>query len=80
MALHELAFIFNIDPSTIKMLTPVRLPPRHRLGHSVVPFRSVEESTKRDRGNTADIRVYTDGLGFNGHAGAAAVLYHSVTT
>jgi len=41
----------------------------------MVPFGSAEESVKQDKGDTADIKVYTDGSGFKGKAGAAAVLY-----
>ena len=74
-ALHELAFIFSINPSVVETLSPVRLPPRHQTGHRVVPFRLAEDSIERDRGDTAEIRIYTDGSGFNGQAGAAAMLY-----
>ena len=34
-----------------------------------------EDSIERDRGDAADIRIYTDGSGFNSQSGVAAVLY-----
>ena len=74
-ALHKLTFIYSINPSVVETLSPVRLPPRCQTGHRVVPFGLAEDSIERDRGDAADIRIYTDGSGFNGQAGAAAVLY-----
>ena len=35
----------------------------------------MEESIEWDRDDAADIRVYTDSSGFEGYAGAAAILY-----
>ena len=35
----------------------------------------VEESIERDKGDAVHIRIYTDGLGFNGYVGAAAMLF-----
>ena len=73
--LHELAFIYDILPSIFEMLAPARAPPRHRNKFMTVPFGTEEESIEQDRGNKADIHIYTDGSGLKGNAGTAAVLF-----
>ena len=72
--LHELAFIYNISPSSFETLTPARALPRCRNKFTTVPF-GMEESIEWDRGNKADICIYTDRSGLEGNAGTAAVLF-----
>ena len=72
--LHELAFIYDISSSSFKTLSPARVLPRCRNKFTTVPF-SMEESIEWDRGNKADIHIYTDGSGLKGNAGTAAVLF-----
>ena len=73
--LHDLAFIFSISPSSIEKMPPARTPPRRQAKFRVAPPRTAEESIEWDLRNTAQTRIYTDGLGFDGLAGAAAVLF-----
>ena len=73
--LHELAFIYDISPSSFETLSPARAPPRCRNNFTVVLSSTKEESVKWDKGNRADICIYTDSLGLEGKAGAAAVFF-----
>ena len=73
--LHKLAFIFNISPDSVETLSPARSPPRQQSRFEIAPDSTAAESIEWDISNTADIRIYTDGLGLDGQAGAAAVLY-----
>ena len=77
--LHELAFVYDISPGSFNMLSPARVPPRHRNNFTAVPFGTEEESVKWDKGNRADIRIYTDGSGLKGKVGAAADLFRGNT-
>ena len=52
-----------------------RVPPRRRNNFTVVPFGTEEESVEWDKGNGADIHIYTDRSGLEGKTGVAAVLF-----
>ena len=73
--LHKLAFIYDILPCSFEMIAPARAPPRCRNKFTTVPFGTEEESIEWDRGNKADICIYTDRSGLKVNAGAAAVLF-----
>ena len=53
----------------------MRVPPRHRNNFTVVLFSTEEESVKWDKGNRANIHIYTDSSGLKGKAGMAAILF-----
>lgn len=59
----------------METITPVPCPPTYRTAFSTAIASSKEESIKDEEKDDSDIRIYTDGSGFEGNAGAAAVLY-----
>lgn len=74
-ALHHLTHLFNINPDDLETITPTRRPP-----HSQTPFtteiaKTRDESKQHSAEDKADIRIFTDGSGYEGMAGAAAILY-----
>ena len=75
LPLHDLAFIFSISPDSVEKMPLARTPPRRQAKFRVALPQTAKESIEWDLRNTAQTRIYTDGLGFNGLAGAAAVLF-----
>ena len=71
--MHDLAFIFSISPNSVEKMPPVRTPPRWQANFRVAPPWTAEESINWDLCNMEQTRIYTDGSGFDGLAGVAAV-------
>jgi ribonuclease HI len=75
--LHHLTHLYNTVPDNIETITVTRRNPK--LGN---PF-STQIADTRDASiamlneDTADIKIFTDGSGLDGKAGAAAALYRS---
>ncbi|KAF5374121.1 hypothetical protein D9615_008851 [Tricholomella constricta] len=73
--LHNLASLFRLNPDDIETIDPVRQLPTYQRPFSTYIAETRQESLDDDAVNNAHIRVYTDGSGYRGQAGAAAVLY-----
>src|ERR1700678_438092 len=74
--LNNIMHSSKITPHSLETLDPR---PKHP--HWKPPFNMVIPPTKEDTcraelEDEADIKIYTDGSGKEGHRGAAAVLYH----
>lgn len=75
--LHILTHLYKIVPDDVEVITPVRQLPTYQRPFTTRIAASREESLEYDRQNKARIRIYTDGSGYQGHAGAAAVMYRN---
>lgn len=73
--LHYLAHIYQIKPDELETLCPVRRAPNRNRAFTTSIAGSREESKQLTKDDDADIRIFTDGSGLEGQAGAAAVLY-----
>ncbi|KAF5381379.1 hypothetical protein D9615_008294 [Tricholomella constricta] len=72
--LHNLADIFHLDPDDVETINPVRQLPTYQHPFTTHIAETREESLQENRDNEAHIRIYTDGSGYKGQAGAAAIL------
>ncbi|KAF5377958.1 hypothetical protein D9615_006778 [Tricholomella constricta] len=72
--LHNLAKIYHIDPNDMETIDPVRQLPTYQRPFTIHIADTREASLEDDRNNEAQLRIYTDGSGYKGHAGAAAIL------
>ncbi|KAF5378264.1 hypothetical protein D9615_008696 [Tricholomella constricta] len=73
--LHNLASLYHLNPDDIETINPVRQLPTYQRPFSTHIAETRQDSLDEDVANDAHIRVYTDGSGYKGQAGAAAVLY-----
>ena len=73
--LHELAHIFEVTPQEIKMVSPPACSPSHHSRCALIIPTLVEESADHASCCTAELKLYSDGSGTEGGAGAAAALY-----
>ena len=73
--IHLLLQAYDIDPSKYEMCAPASRPPNSKciLVTDIAPSR--EESKEANIEDNMTFKVYTDGSGQDGMAGAAAVLY-----
>lgn len=69
-----LTHLYQIDPTDIEILDPVRQRPTYKRKFATEIARSREELLENDTDSPATIKIYTDGSGYKGNAGAAAVL------
>ncbi|KAF5372349.1 hypothetical protein D9615_009262 [Tricholomella constricta] len=72
--LHNLAKLYHIKPDDMETIDPVRQLPTYQRPFQTHIADTREASLEDDRNNEAQIRIYTDGSGYKGHAGAAAIL------
>ncbi|KIJ90820.1 hypothetical protein K443DRAFT_40860, partial [Laccaria amethystina LaAM-08-1] len=78
--LQKLIERYKIKPSRLETIMPDPRPPTYKKTFTVTIAKSKEESIKDEKEDDADIRVYTDGSGYEGSVGAAAVLYRKGIT
>ena len=76
--LNNILHIGKIKPHTLESIDPH---PRHP--HWIPPFvtsipSTKEEACQAELDDEADVKIYTDGSGKDGHIGAAAILYHGI--
>lgn len=76
--IHEMLRTYEIDPTNIETLSPIRRLPTQQNTFVTHIARSRDESKDDNQQNKDNIRVYADGSGYKGQAGAAAVLYRSL--
>ena len=74
--LHHLFHAFNVRPQDCRTIMPPTPPPNEVSALQLQIADTREESREEDEGDKADMRVYSDGSGIEGMAGAAAVLFH----
>ena len=75
LPLHHLFHAFNVQPQDCETLMPPTCPPNEVSTLQLQVADTREESREEDEGDKADVRVYLDGSGIEGMAGAAAVLF-----
>ncbi|KAF5386185.1 hypothetical protein D9615_002532 [Tricholomella constricta] len=72
--LHNLTDIYHLDPDDIETINPVRQLPTYQHPFTTHIAETREESLQENRDSEAHIKIYTDGSGYKGQAGAAAIL------
>jgi ribonuclease HI len=72
--LHELAHIFGVAPQEMETVSPPARSPSHRSRCALIIPATAEESANHASQCTAELKVYSDGSGTEGGAGAAAAL------
>lgn len=73
--LQKLVECFKIRPRRFETVMPDPRPPTYKRVFSTKIAETKEDSIKEEGKDEADIRIYTDGSGYEGNVGAAAVLY-----
>ena len=73
--LHHLFHAFNMRPSDCETIAPSVCPPNEDRAVWLHVAGMHEESREEDAEDEVDVRVYSDGLGIEGMAGTAAVLF-----
>ncbi|GJF00314.1 RNA-directed DNA polymerase-like protein [Phanerochaete sordida] len=75
--LHQLLYLFNLDPQTVETVRPARFPPEWASGMTFEIADSKEAAVAADAAWEAlgGVRVYSDGSDFRDGVGAAAVLF-----
>ena len=73
--LHNIMAMLQVHPDEIKKIQPVQKHPHWKSAIATVIPESKDQAETRELNNEADIRVYSDGSGYEGGVGAAAVLY-----
>ena len=73
--LHKLAHIFEVAPQEMETVSPPARSPSHRSQCTLIIPATAEESADHASQCTAELKVYSDGLGTEGGAGAAAALF-----
>ena len=73
--LQKLIERFKIRPKRFETIRPDPRPPTYKRTFAATIADSKEESIKEEAKDDSDVRIYTDGSGFEGNVGAAAVLY-----
>jgi ribonuclease HI len=73
--IHQLTHRFGLNPATFENINPFAVAPDAPTLYSTEVADSREESKEADDSSEVDAKIYTDGSGIDGYAGAAAVLY-----
>jgi len=73
--LQKLIECFKIRPGRIETIMPDPRPPTYRRSFSTTIAETKETSITEEGKDKVDIRIYTDGSGYKGNVGTAAVLY-----
>jgi len=72
--LHELAHIFDITPQEMETISVHGFLPSHQVKSVSTIHRMAEESVNHERNCCSEAKLFSDGSGMDGGAGAAAVL------
>ncbi|KAF5388427.1 hypothetical protein D9615_000843 [Tricholomella constricta] len=72
--LHNLARVYHVNPDDMETIDPVRQLPTYQRPYTTDIAETREASLEDDRNNEAHVKIYTDGSGYKGHAGAAAIM------
>ena len=75
LPLHHLFHAFNVQPQDCEMIMPPTHPPNEVSALQLQVADTWEESREEDKGDKADVWMYSDRSGIEGMAGAAAVLF-----
>lgn len=75
--IHEILHAYSLDPAVIEKIKPVRQAPHwiSPIQTRIAPDR--ETAIKEEENNNADIRIYSDGSGYEGNVGGAAVIFRN---
>jgi ribonuclease HI/exonuclease III len=73
--LHDLVWSYNIEPDKMEKIGHVGRDAGWTPICTTQIAKTLEEAHLEDEQDPAEIRIYTDGSGFDGHVGAAAVLW-----
>ncbi|KAL1739249.1 hypothetical protein HDZ31DRAFT_49687, partial [Schizophyllum fasciatum] len=73
--IHELLEMYSLRPDVVETVFPAKCPPAYSPAHTTTIAEDDKASKRMDDADHSTYRVYTDGSGFNGSAGAAAVIY-----
>jgi len=73
--LHNIMAMLCMHPDEVKKIPPVRKHPHWKSAITMVIPEDKKKVEARELHNEADIRVSSDGSGYKGGVGAAAVLY-----
>jgi ribonuclease HI len=73
--LHELARLLGPHTANLETISPSNLPPGEDTKCKIVIHDTAEGSVAHARGSAAEIRIFADGSGVEGKAGAAAAMY-----
>ncbi|KAL1737848.1 hypothetical protein HDZ31DRAFT_51772, partial [Schizophyllum fasciatum] len=71
-ALHEALHIFRLKPTEIETIIPAQCPISYVPPYTTSIAANKEDAKKADIADRALLRVYSDGSGYNGKAGASA--------
>jgi ribonuclease HI len=74
--LHRIMDTYEIHPNSTETIQPVRQTPKWNSAFKIRIAPSKEQAMEEETGDSAFIRIYSDGSGIEGNIGAAAVLYH----
>jgi len=67
--------MLQVQPDEVEKIPPVRKHPNWKLAIKTIIPENKEQVEERELNNEADIKVYSDGSGYEGGVGAVAVLY-----
>lgn len=70
---------YKIKPHLYETITPEPRPPTYKSKFTTTIADTKEDSIKAEKNDNSDIKIYTDGSGYEGKVGAAAVLYRKGT-
>ncbi|KAF5383227.1 hypothetical protein D9615_004786 [Tricholomella constricta] len=73
--LHNLAKIYHVNPDDMETIDPVRQLPTYQRPFTTDIAETREASLEDDKKDESSIKIYTDGSGYKGHAGAAAIMF-----
>lgn len=75
LPLHKIFQAASIQPTNMETIKPIRHTSKWTPPNAIHIASSKQVSIEEERDDDADICVYSDGSGIDGHIGAAAVLY-----
>ncbi|KAL1751443.1 hypothetical protein FB107DRAFT_221983, partial [Schizophyllum commune] len=73
--MHEALHLFDLKPTDVETIIPAKCPVSYVSPYSTHIAPDKKEAKRADQNDRALLKVYTDGSGYEGKAGAAAVLY-----